>query len=95
MPCKEDIGAIKKDIDLLEGSTREQVNKKISKVVNDPDIGDHKHGWPVDIRVVPVLNHRYVLAYRFTREPECLVTFILLLPHDELYQKMDKMYKRK
>ncbi len=95
MTCEQDIGAIKKDIDSLERNTREQVDKKILKVVNEPDKGDHKHGWPENIRVVPVLNHRYVLAYRFTSVPKCVVTFILFLPHDELYQKMDKMYKRK
>lgn len=94
MTCKSDISAILDDIDSLDADTRKQVDKKIKKVTDNPEIGDRKHGWPQNIRVVPVFNHRYVLAYRYILEPECIVTFILFNRHDELYSQMDKLYKR-
>lgn len=95
MGCKPDTGAIQDFLDSLDGSVRPQVDNKIQKITDNPEIGDRKHGWPENIRAVPVLNHRYVIAYRFTRNPECVVTFILLAPHDELYKKMDSMYRRR
>ncbi len=94
MTCKSDISAILNDIDSLDADIRKQVEKKIKKVTDNPDIGDQKHGWPKNIRVVPVFNHRYVLAYKYFLEPECMVIFILFNHHDELYSQMDKLYRR-
>lgn len=89
MPCKEyslDISAIEEYIRGLDKSIREQIVKKITKVKENPFIGETKRHELKGIRAVKVNNQRIVILYKFDNEDPCKIVFINIGTHDEVYK---------
>ncbi len=90
MPCDNyslDISAIEKYIKSLKNaSIKEQIRKKIGRVKKDPSIGESKRFKLKHIYAVKVNHQRIVITYRID-EDECIVVFIDIGTHDEVYGK--------
>lgn len=70
------------------------LDKQISKIVNDPSIGQEKKG---DLRGVHVLKFKihaaqYLLAYRVIGKT---LQFIMIGPHENYYRDLKSYLKRK
>jgi plasmid stabilization system protein ParE len=87
MPCdsyKLDVSAVKGDIDGYDNSIREQINKKLERIMTNPYIGEHKKYGINDRYVVKVNHQRLVIFYHIK---DCIVVVELIEKHDKGYRK--------
>lgn len=71
---------------IKDASIKEQIRKKMEKVMENPLIGETKSFMLKGIRAVKVNKQKIVILYRFDKEDPCKIVLIDIGPHEEVYK---------
>ena len=71
---------------IKDASIKEQIRKKMEKVMENPLIGETKGFRLKSIRAVKVNRQKIVILYRLDKEDPCRIVFIDIGSHEEIYK---------
>ncbi|MCL4320882.1 MAG: type II toxin-antitoxin system RelE/ParE family toxin [Candidatus Thermoplasmatota archaeon] len=81
-----DIFAIEPYISKIkDASIKEQVRKKLKKVLENPSIGETKSYNLTGIRAVKVNKQKIVILYKIDEKDPCKVVFVDIGSHEDVY----------
>ena len=83
-----------KRVNKFKKSQKEQLDKQIRLIIDDPKIGEEKKGdlKGVFVQKFKIDNLQYLLSYRFKKD---LLELIMIGPHENYYRDLKSYLKSK